>query len=297
MTEIFTNPAGPPPSNGTGPSDKKINFLIGGAVVFLVIALGVLGWVLIAGGGDDSNVATSQDNEPTKNQDAGRSVGSTDDENPPNDKPSADDPEPNDQVTLPSSDSVTSAPTGGGGGTPAGGSTGGTSSGGGSASGGTSPVRPSNVSATNTRASVPSLRCTKQPLDYIPQYLIDGDPQTGWGASKSDGAGQSAQFDFGGTKQITTVGLTPGYLRVAERSAANCEVVSAFPYNRFIESVRWEFSDGSSVDQSFEQRGEMQTITVNKQTSFVRMVIVSTSRPAGADDDTVISEAEFTGTP
>lgn len=295
MTEIFTTQPtpGPPPPNGKSPSDKKLNQLIGGAAVFLVVALAVLGWVLVKGGDDGLSVATAQDNESAKddNQSADRSKGSEQDD------AAKDDPErdeaASDQVTLPKSNTTAAAPVSAG----SGGSAATSSGGGTNASAGTSPVSPIDVTVSNTRDSVGSLRCTGQPLGYYGSQLIDGDPQTGWGASQSDGSGQTALFDFGGSKQISTVGITPGYVRVAERAGANCAVVSAFPYNRFVSSVRWEFEDGSSVVQNFEQRGEMQSIDVNKQTSFVRVVILSTTRPGGADDDTVISEAAFTGTP
>ena len=290
MTEIFTTQPTPgePPPNGKSPSDKKLNVLIGGAAVFLVIALGILGWVLVKGGDGGSELATAQEDESAQvdDRDAKRSKG--------NDPDEADrDADAGGQVTLPKSNTTAAGGTGQG----TGGAATTTPGGGTSASGGTSPVVPVDVSASNTRESVASLRCTRQPLGYYGDQLIDGDPQTGWGASKSDGSGQTARFNFGGSKQISTVGITPGYIRVAERADANCAVVSAFPYNRFVDSVRWEFEDGSSEVQTFEQRGEMQTIEVNKQTSFVRMVILSTTRPPGADDDTVISEAEFTGTP
>lgn len=299
MTEIFTTPPSPgqpQTPNGKNPLDKKLNLLIGGAAVFLVIALGVLGWVLLKGNDDSSAVATAQDNESAKDRDTDTSKGTDQDEVENDDGP--DEKPRNDQVTLPASDS-TPPTTAEGGGVDAGASggsarTGGSTGSGGS--GGTSPVAPMDVTVSNERDSVP-LRCTGERMGYYGTQLIDGDLQTGWGASKTDGTDQSAVFNFGGSKQITTVGITPGYLRVAERNDQGCAVVPAFPYNRFVQSVRWEFDDGTSVVQDFEQRGEMQRKEVNKQTSSIRMVILSTVRPPGADDDTVISEAEFTGTP
>ncbi len=297
MTDIYTTqPAGaPPPTPGT--SDNKLNLLIGGAVVFLVIALGVLGWVVIQGGGDDgSQVATADTNEARNDRQEKSSDQASKDQGGSGDQDSSAEANGDDQVTLPATDSTAPNAADGGGtgtGSPPAAGTGAA----GAAPRGTSQITPTDVNPSNTRDSVPSLKCTKQPLSYGANQLIDGDPQTGWGASKHDGTGETVQFELGGTKQLSTVGITPGYLRVAERSAAGCSVVSAFPYNRFINSVRWEFSDGSSVEQSFENRGEMQSIDVDKQTSFVRMVILSTTRPAGGDDDTVISEAQFTGTP
>lgn len=68
-----------------------------------------------------------------------------------------------------------------------------------------------------------------------------------------------------------------------------------FGVNRFVNAVEWTFDDGTSVVQRFEQRPEMQLTPVDATTTNVRMTILSTTRPPGADDDTVISEASFTG--
>lgn len=296
MTDIYTTQpaAAPPPPPGN--SDNRLNLLIGSALVFLVIALGVLGWVVIQGGGDGgSQVATADTNETRKDRRGKDTDKPSKDQDRSGDADSSVNEDGDDQVTLPDSDS-TAPTTADGGGSGAVSSTASGTGGAGVTPLGTSPITPTAVNPSNTRDSV-NLTCTDQPLSYGANQLIDGDPQTGWGASKHDGSGEFVQFELGGTKQLSTVGITPGYLRVAERSAAGCSIVSAFPYNRFINSVRWEFSDGSSVEQGFENIDEMQSVDVDKQTSFVRMVILSTTRPAGADDDTVISEAQFTGTP
>ena len=239
MTEIFTQPpAGGPPSvapRPEGSTDKKLTILIGFSVVFLLAAVGVLGWVLVSSSGEDEVVAAEQGNDISGSQ-----------------KASLEGP------TKPDDDS---------------------------AEGG-------DAAATNMALSE-----AREPLAYSGEQLIDGDENFGWGASMGDAAGATADMQFSGPVKLATVGLTPGYTRLAPRSKAGCQTVVAFPYQRFVQAVRWTFDDGSSVEQSFDQRPEMQTKPVDVTTSSVKLTILSTARPAGADDETVISEAAFTGTP
>ena len=159
------------------------------------------------------------------------------------------------------------------------------------------PLTPAGVEVSNTREGVNSLACTGTQLNYVGSQLIDGDPNTGWGASRSDGSGQSASIDLGDTVDLTSVGIIPGYARVAPHSKADCETVSAFPLNRQIQSVRWTFDDGTSVEQDFQADPSLQTTPVDVHTRNVRLEILSTSRPSGADNDTIISEAAFEARP
>ena len=157
------------------------------------------------------------------------------------------------------------------------------------------PVRlfPAWADATAERSAV-NLRCTGMYTDYVAINLIDGDMDTGWGASRTDGAGEAITVGFDRPVRLTEVGMTPGYTKVGPRSDADCEDVFAYPYNRFIVEVRYTFDDGSVVDQRFEDRGEMQMIPVDTTTSSVTITILETDRH-GKDDDTIISEAHFWG--
>jgi len=157
-------------------------------------------------------------------------------------------------------------------------------------------LAPSTATATNTRKAVPELKCTGLPLAYTADQLIDGDPETGWGASEGDGSGEHATISFGRQVNLTSVGIIPGYAREAEHSKADCNRVSAFEYNRQIQAVRWTFDDGSSLEQTFEPDPSMQTLDVSKTTGSVTLEILRTVRPDGADSDTIISEAAFEGT-
>ena len=122
MTDIYTTQpaAAPPPPPGN--SDNRLNLLIGSALVFLVIALGVLGWVVIQGGGDGgSQVATADTNETRKDRRGKDTDKPSKDQDRSGDADSSVNEDGDDQVTLPDSDST--APTaadGGGSGAPAG---------------------------------------------------------------------------------------------------------------------------------------------------------------------------------
>lgn len=268
MTEIFTQPSAASPPPGTpkpdGSIDKKLTVLIGFSVLFLVAAIGVLGWVLVSSGGNDEVVATGQDDEPANPQKATLEAPT---------KPDAESGGDNDadttDVTL-ADTTVAAAPI---------------------------EVTPERIDVSFQRPAVDSIICTGEPLAYSGEQLIDGDENFGWGASMGDAAGATADMRFAGPVKLATVGLTPGYTRLAPRSKAGCQTVVAFPYNRFVQAVRWTFDDGSSIDQSFEQLPELQTMPVDVTTSSVKLTILSTTRPPGADDETVISEAAFTGTP
>ena len=272
MTEIFTQPpaGGPPPGQppSGGSTDKKLTALIGVSVLFLVAALGTLGWVVLSTGDGGEVVAAAQENgvnDSAEDRSTGPSSKNGDNE--------ADDEvvggtEPNVTLaatTLPAADPV--------------------------------PVTPQVVGVSFERPAVDSIVCTGEPLAYSGAQLVDGDENYGWGASMGDAAGATADMRFAGPVKLATVGLTPGYTRVAPRSNANCQTVVAFPYNRFVQSVRWTFDDGTSVDQTFDQRAELQTLPVDVTTTTVKLTILSTARPGSADNETVISEAAFTGTP
>ncbi len=152
---------------------------------------------------------------------------------------------------------------------------------------------PTRAEATAERNAV-NLRCGGAFVDYVAGNLIDGDADTGWGASNTDGAGESITISFDRDVRLTEVGMTPGYTKVGPRSDADCQDVFAYPYNRFVVGVRYAFDDGSVVEQRFEDRGEMQTIGVDTVTSSVTITILETDRH-GKDDDTIISEAHFWG--
>jgi hypothetical protein len=75
-------------------------------------------------------------------------------------------------------------------------------------------------------------------------------------------------------------------------------VVSAFDFNRHVTGVRYHFDDGTTLDHQLPAVPELQPLDLpdgGRTTRFVRVEILGTVRPAGADNDTVISEAVFEG--
>lgn len=116
MTDIYTTQpaAAPPPPPGN--SDNRLNLLIGSALVFLVIALGVLGWVVIQGGGDGgSQVATADTNETRKDRRGKDTDKPSKDQDRSGDADSSVNEDGDDQVTLPDSDSTAPTTADGGG--------------------------------------------------------------------------------------------------------------------------------------------------------------------------------------
>lgn len=148
--------------------------------------------------------------------------------------------------------------------------------------------------ASNERAPVNGLRCTGEYLAYTAPQLVDDDLQTGWGASSTDGTGEFIDITLFGRRHLTSVGLTPGYLRRAPHSRSGCADALAFDFNRFVTSVRYQFDDGSTVTQTFTRTPTMQTMPVNVSTQSIRITILGTEYQ-GQDDDTIVSEAQFEG--
>lgn len=157
-------------------------------------------------------------------------------------------------------------------------------------------IRPVAATATAVRDSV-NLRCGNQHVTYGPQELIDGDVNTGWGAGANDGTGQSITVELGGTFRLTEIGLSPGYLKIGPRADTDCQPVEAFPRNRYIPRVEYRFDDGSTVVHDLPRVAAIQTLAVDVVTSTVTITILETVLPPGADDDTILSEATFAGTP
>lgn len=158
------------------------------------------------------------------------------------------------------------------------------------------PIRPVSAVATDERKSV-NLRCTGERVSYDAIQLIDGDMNTGWGAGEINGTRQSVTVRFAERVRLSRVGLTPGFAKFGPRQDRGCASVEAFPLNRWVTSVRYTFDDGTSVLQDFQRRKDLQYVQVDVVTQSVEITILSTDRPPGADDDTVLSEAAFEGSP
>jgi hypothetical protein len=131
----------------------------------------------------------------------------------------------------------------------------------------------------------------KEWLSFPPSGLVDGDVQTGWGASAGDGAGASIDIDLGGQQRVTRIGLIPGFVRDAPRSKSGCEIQNAFFFNRVVTRAEFRFDDGSTVTQEFIAEPRFQYFDVDVQTSTIRLTILETLM-TGSDKDTILSELE-----
>jgi hypothetical protein len=157
------------------------------------------------------------------------------------------------------------------------------------------PLVPQQARAIAVTESVAN-SCSPQKITYTADNLIDGKHETAWWASSGDdGVGKFAIITFASTVHLTTVGLIPGYANQRPREDQDCKISDAFPSNRNIESVRYDFDDGQSIIQHFEPESRIQTRPVNTTTTNVRITILSTRLPPGADNDTLISETYFVG--
>ena len=157
-------------------------------------------------------------------------------------------------------------------------------------------VAPTEILASNTRDPVEQLKCGGS-NSYWPRFLLDQDPQTGWGAAPGDGAGEAVLIDLGRRYRVTNLWLTPGYFRVAPRYSTGCDVAdSAFTYNRFIEMVEYTFDDGSSVEQAFYREEQPQGIAVDVVTQTITLQILATTK-WGEDNDTILSDIYIEGIP
>jgi len=155
------------------------------------------------------------------------------------------------------------------------------------------PVIPLNAQASAVRPAVSKLACTQQRNDFVATHLIDGDPQTGWGAGRGNGAGEWVEISFGEPVLLSRIGLTPGYNRVAPRSDQGCATVSAFAFNRYVSRVRYRFDDGSDVVVDLPGVADVVWTDVAVRTETVVIELLETVQPSGSDNDTILSDAYF----
>jgi hypothetical protein len=157
----------------------------------------------------------------------------------------------------------------------------------------TAPAAPQIIRSAVVEASGQSGRSTNNCGDvtsYEPEKVLDGDPTTGWRV-KGDGTGQSLVFTFAGPTKLTSVGLLPGYAKTDPCSASD-----RFKQLRRITKVTWTFDQGPPVEQTFEEKPEIQSMPVDVTTTRVTLQIDGvTAKPV--IDATPISEVQFVGVP
>lgn len=145
-----------------------------------------------------------------------------------------------------------------------------------------------SMTATATDTATNSREADGTPVSYEVQRILDGDNQTAWRAP-GDGVGEVIEIAFGDPVVLTEVGLIPGYDKVDPTNG-----VDRFVENRRITAVEWEFSDGTTVYQSFDDSAVLQTTPVYATTDWVRIRILSTTDHGGRDF-TPISEVKLFG--
>jgi hypothetical protein len=145
---------------------------------------------------------------------------------------------------------------------------------------------PTGASATRTAESAQN-GCG-QTVSYQPELIIDGDRESAW-RTPGDGKGIRLTVQLGGIKQLTEVGLIPGYDKTDQ-----CTAVDRFVQMRRITKVRWSFDDGTSIEQTFRNDREVQSIPVASKSAKVEVEILSSTAP-GELDYVAISEIRVSG--
>jgi hypothetical protein len=120
--------------------------------------------------------------------------------------------------------------------------------------------------ASATCESRPGVDSAGNPVRYKPSNVFDEDMTTAWRCD-GDGSGQKLTIDLADTTKIGQVGLVPGYAKTDARSG-----VDRYAENNRITKVRWEFDDGTSIEQTFDPSVQ------NRSMQSMRIPVVKTSR-------------------
>lgn len=155
--------------------------------------------------------------------------------------------------------------------------------------------RASNV-ARAASVAVPSTAPATTDFDgqlvaYEAAQMHDGVPATTWRMG-GDGTDEVITITLPRPTVVSRVGLINGY-------AKQVSGVNWYPHNRRILSAQWGFDDGTTVEQTFAERPDVQQMKVPAVvTSTVTLTISSVSPPGAGTlgrDYTAISEVAITG--
>lgn len=160
-------------------------------------------------------------------------------------------------------------------------------------------LTPVGQSATSNRPSADHTICDGTPVSYGPELAFDGNPDTAWATARPRNSGEAISARFGSRVELQQISLFNGYVKVARRSVAGCQVVNSYPYNRRIDRIRVELDGGAAEEFDLRDTTQLQVLTLREPrlTSTVTIRVLATTLPAGADDDTLISEIYFRGVP
>ena len=126
-------------------------------------------------------------------------------------------------------------------------------------------------------------------VSYAPSNLYDGDPSTAWRCD-GDAAGQKLTISLAGQTEIGSVGLIPGYAKTDPTSGAN-----RYAENDRITRVRWTFSDGTRLEQTFNGSPtdrRMQSIHIPKTNANQVTIEILSSTP-GPRHTVAVSEVRL----
>lgn len=150
--------------------------------------------------------------------------------------------------------------------------------------------RPVHVSASTV--SEPSVDSAGNPITYNAANALDGRTDTTWRVD-GDGTGEFILLEFAEPIRVHEIQLIPGYAKIDRYDGTD-----RFLQNRRVRRVRFEFSDGSSVEARFTDQPVLQSAHIEPVVSrYVRIVIVETIESSMRDkrDFTPISEIVVMG--
>ena len=120
--------------------------------------------------------------------------------------------------------------------------------------------------ASATCESAPGVDSAGHPVRYKPSNVFDEDMTTAWRCD-GDGSGQKLTVDLAETTKIGQLGLIPGYAKTDPRSG-----VDRYAENNRITKVRWQFDDGTSIEQTFDPSAK------DRSMQSMRIPVVKTSQ-------------------
>jgi serine/threonine-protein kinase PknK len=154
------------------------------------------------------------------------------------------------------------------------------------------PAEPTDLEVAEISASSTAPDSTDgcgDSTSYGASNAVDGADDSGWSV-QGDGTGETLTIRLDGERQVSSVGLLPGFDKVDA-----CSGSDRFVENRRPTSVTWRFDDGTEATQRLGDAREIQTLDVDATTSTIELRIDGvTDNPRR--DFTVISEIAVQGT-
>ena len=145
------------------------------------------------------------------------------------------------------------------------------------------------ASASASCESAPGVDAAGNKVSYAPENVYDGDMSTAWRCD-GNGVGDKLTIELGDSIKVGQVGLIPGYAKLDPRTGEN-----RYKENNRITKVRWTFSDGTVVEQSFDPSPSKRSMQ-NKRIPVVkanRVVVEVLSSEQGPRNTIAVSEVRI----